>query len=350
VMMAAGGRHFLSSTSLAGPVVRGSALKGFGAGNIEVRGVTLRDASGYPRDPAAIDREAAALVAQSLAAGRDVLLHMLDASSTGLSGVTRETARALAAQAPGRIAIVVDACQLRATSERLREDLASGFMVMITGSKFAGGPPFAGALLLPPAMVERLQGEARAPAGLSAYSAHFDWPRSLRSSFAAELDQPINLGLGLRWEAALAAIEPYFALPEGLRTQVLTWFAGAVHRRVASRAHLRQVPAEPSRAKTIIPIETLTDAGKPAGVSALHAALAAARAPKGASSEFARACHLGQPISIGERVALGLCASMPLVLGIAARIKEGQRIEAAVAPVVEDLDCLFGKWDRLAGA
>lgn len=81
--------------------------------------------------------------------------------------------------------------------------------------------------------------------------------------------------------------------------QVLAWFAGAVHRRVASRLHQRQVSAEPSRAKTIMPIETLADAGKPAGIKALHAALAAARA-----------CHLGQPISIGEKAAPRLCSSM----------------------------------------
>ncbi len=77
--------------------------------------------------------------------------------------------------------------------------------------------------------------------------------------------------------------------------------SGAVHRRVASRLHPRQVSAEPSRAKTIMPIETLADAGKPAGIKALHAARA---------SQFARACHFGQPVSIGEKAALRLCSSM----------------------------------------
>ncbi len=195
-----------------------------------------------------------------------MLLHVLDASKTGLSGVTRETAQALAKQARGRIAVVVDACQLRCQPAQVQEDLESGFMVMVSGSKFAGGPPFAGALLLSPSTLERLeQSKARLPEGLSAYSARFDWPEVLRESFAADLDAPVNLGLGLRWEAALAAIEPYFALPEALRLQILTWFAGSVHRRVTARPHLRQVSAEPSRAKTIIPIEVrgrCRDAGR----------------------------------------------------------------------------------------
>lgn len=349
VMMAAAGRHFLPSASLGGLVAAGAPLQGFDRRPIETQGIAIRDEAGYPRDPEAIDREAASLVAQALAAGRDVLLHVLDASKTGLSGVTRETARALARQARGRIMIVVDACQLRCQPAQLQQDLESGFMVMVTGSKFAGGPPFAGALLLSPSTIERLQGRARAPAGLSAYSARFDWPEPLRSGFAAELESSVNLGLGLRWEAALAAIEPYFALPEALRMQVLTWFAGAVHRRVTARPHLRQVAAEPSRAKTIIPIETLGPAATPAGAAALHAALAAPQAPSGAPAKLAPACHLGQPVPIGERAALRICASMPMVLDIAARFMEGQKIQAAVAPVVDDLDILFEKWDRLVG-
>lgn len=348
VMMAAAGRHFLDSSCLGGAVASGVLLEGFDR-PIETQAIAIRDASGYPRDPAAIDREAASLVAQALAAGRDVLLHVLDASQTGLSGVTRETARALAAQARGRLAIVVDACQLRCPPARLWDDLGAGFMVMISGSKFAGGPPFAGALLLPPALVERLQGKARAASGLAAYSARFDWPESLRDSFAADLDTAVNLGLGLRWEAALAAIEPFFSLPEALRMQILSWFAGAVHRYVAARSHLRQIAAEPSRAKTIIPIETLGDAATPTGAAALYAALAAPIAPPRASQAPSRACHLGQPVAIGDKTALRLCASMPLVLDIAARIMEGQRIESTVAPVVDDLDVLFEKWDRLAG-
>lgn len=350
VIMAAAGRHFLASSCLGGAVGSGMPLKGFDRQPIETHKIALRDAAGYPRDPAAIDREAAWRVAQALAAGRDVLLHVLDASKTGLSGVTRETARALAAQARGRIAIIVDACQLRCPPQRLWDDLGAGFMVMLTGSKFAGGPPFAGALLLPPAMVEQLQGAARAPQGLGAYSARFDWPEVLRGGFAGDLDAAVNLGLGLRWEAALAAIEPFFSLPEALRTEILGWFAGAVHRLVAARPHLRQVAAEPSRAKTIMPIETLGNAGRPANIGALHAALAAPQAPAGGAARLARACHLGAPVPIGDKTALRLCASMPMVLDIAARIMEGQRIESAVAPVVDDLNILFEKWDALAGA
>ncbi len=345
VITAAEGRHFLASSSLGGSVTPGAALRGFAG--IEVESIPIRDETGYPLDPEAIDREAATLVAQALEAGRDVLLHVLDSSKTGLGGVTRETARELVKQARGRIAIVVDACQLRCQPAQLQQDLESGFMVMITGSKFAGGPPFAGALMLSPSTVERLE-TTMAPSGLSAYSARFDWPERLRENFAVDLAQPVNLGLGLRWEAALAAIEPYFALPDALRQQILTWFAGTVHRRVSARPHLKQISAEPSRSKTITPIETLGQAGTPSGAAALYAILAAPQAPMGAPDRLAKACHLGQPVPVGDRAALRLCASMPMVLDVAARIMEGQTIESAVTPVLDDLDLVFEKWDWLA--
>ncbi|HEY1736754.1 MAG TPA: hypothetical protein VGG12_08910 [Methylovirgula sp.] len=347
VMTAAEGRHFLPSSALGGAVANGAALHGFDGREIEVKSIAIRDEDGHRREAEAIDRDAATLVVQALEAGRDVLLHVLDASKTGLTGITRETARELARQARGRIAIVVDACQLRCQPAQLQQDLESGFMVMITGSKFAGGPPFTGALMLSPSTVERLE-NATAPSGLSAYSARFDWPECLRENFAADLDQPMNMGVGLRWEAALAAIEPYFALPEGLRQQILTWFSGTVHRRVSARPHLKQISGEPSRAKTIIPIETLGQAGTPSGAAALYAILAAPRAPMGAPDRLAKACHLGQPVCVGARVALRLCASMPMVLDVAARIMEGQAIDSAVTPVVNDLDLVFEKWDWLA--
>lgn len=350
VMLAAAGRHFLPSASLGGEFTVGKPLAGFGLANIETKGIAIRDALGFPRDAADIDREAATLVAQALASGRDVLLHVLDASKTGLAGVTRETACELAKQARGRITVVVDACQLRCDPEQLQKDLESGFMVTITGSKFAGGPPFAGALLLSPSTVEKLLNKNGMPAGLSTFSARLDWPDMLRLDFAKDLETPVNLGLGLRWEAALAVIEPYFDLQEALRRQILTWFAGSVHRRVTARPHLRLVPAAPSRSKTIIPIETDGKHATPAGAAALYAALAEPHAPAGAPLKLAKACHVGQPVPIGERAALRICASMPMVLDIAERIMQGERIDDAVAPVLESLDFLFEKWDWLAKA
>jgi hypothetical protein len=348
VMRAAAGTHFLETSSLAGPVVRGAALKGFAAADISVRGIAIRDASGTPRNAADVDRDAAAEVAAMLASGRDVLLHVLDRSKTDLRGLRRETAAKLAGMARGRVLVVVDACQLRASSAQLRADLEAGFMVMITGSKFAGGPPFAGALLVPPCIVDRLRECGATPAGLEAYSAALDWPPALRKTFGDDLDVVANLGLGLRWEAALANIEPYFSVLADLRLHILDWFARSVKSRIAERRHLYLAAPDQRDPGTIFPVVTRGRMATPAGAGALYRALAETNAPAGAPIALARACHVGQPVPIGHEAALRICASMPLVLDIARRIAEGQTIDDAFAPTAADLDLLFAKWDWLA--
>jgi hypothetical protein len=347
VMKAAAGAHFLDTSSLAGAVVRDQRLEGFAAADIVVEGIGIRDAQGVPRTAADIDREAAARVASALAAGRDVLLHVLDTSKTGLSGLTREAARKLAGAAKGRVVVVVDACQLRAAPDCLRADLDAGFMVMITGSKFAGGPPFAGALLVPPALMGAMQGRGATPPGLEAYSAALDWPPALRQTFGADLNATANLGLGLRWEAALALIEPYFTVLADLRLHILDWFARTVEERIAMRPHLRLALGAPSGVATIFPIVSRGRSATPDGAALLYRALSAPVAPSGAPAAFARSCHVGQPVQIGGEAALRICASMPLVLDIARRIAEGETIEDAFAPAAADLDILFVKWDWL---
>lgn len=342
VMKAATGRHFLASSSLGGAVEAGAFLQGFDASDVEVEAIPIRDACGELRPSDDIDAEATACVERALAGGRDVLLHVLDTSKTGLAGVTRQRARALAAQGNGRVSVVVDACQLRCSPEHLRADLQAGFMVIITGSKFAGGPPYAGALLLPPGLAKGLNERRSVPAGLAAYSALLDWPATLRRNFTSALDKPFNLGLGLRWEAALATIEPFFVLPESVRTHICAWFAAAVQRQIAARPHLRL--AASSADATIFPVVT-RGAATQAGAAALYVALATADA--GMPAELSRPCHVGQPVAIGGESALRICASMPLVLDIAAHMAEGRTIESA--PVGGDLDLLFRKWDRLAG-
>ncbi|MGP0059765.1 MAG: hypothetical protein ACLPID_10810 [Beijerinckiaceae bacterium] len=347
VMQAAAGTHFLDTSSLAGSVVRDQALQGFAAADIRVEGIAIRDVQGAPRAPADIDHEAAARVAYALASGRDVLLHVMDTSKTGLNGVTREVARRLAGAAKGRVLVAVDACQLRASPARLRADLEAGFMVMITGSKFAGGPPFAGALLVPQVLMRSLQGRGTTPEGLDAYSASLDWPSALRKTFGADLGVVANLGLGLRWEAALALLEPYFAVLADLRLHILDWFAAAVESRIAARPHLRLAQGLPQDVPTIFPVISRGRSATPEGAALLYKGLSAPMAPSGAPAALARACHVGQPVPIGDETALRICASMPLVLDIARRIAEGETIEDAFAPATAYLDLLFCKWDWL---
>ncbi len=232
VPAAAAGAHFLSRASLGGPVAKGVRLAGWEDAEIALETVEIRSACGALRPQTDVDAEAARKVGRAVAGGAFALLHVLDASKTGRTGVSRAAAAEILARHPGRVLVVVDACQLRCAAADVRRDLEQGFAVMVTGSKFAGGPAFCGALLLPQALADRLGGAGPAGAALAPYSAVLDWPEPLRRPFAAGLTSAANLGLGLRWSAALAEIEAYEALPAARRAATLEAFDRAVRLRI----------------------------------------------------------------------------------------------------------------------
>ncbi len=113
VPRAAEGRHYSDLTALGGEAVAGTAVEGVDAGRIGTVTVFIRDAEGRRRDAAEIDADVIAATEAALRADRDVLLHVLDRSKTGLSGVSRAAARHAAELAPGRVHVIVDACQFR---------------------------------------------------------------------------------------------------------------------------------------------------------------------------------------------------------------------------------------------
>jgi hypothetical protein len=328
VPAAADGRHFLGRASLGGLVTQGERLAGWRDAPIRVETLEIRSDWGAPRARSEVDAEAASRVEAAVARGAFVLLHVLDASKTGRPGVGRAAAKAILDRHPARVLVVVDACQLRCPAEAIRADLEDGFAVMITGSKFAGGPAFCGALLLPKAIVERAAAAPAAASPLAAYSALLDWPARLRPAFAPGLVSPANLGLGLRWSAALAEIEAFHAISPTLRDDLLDRFDRAVRDRVATDRGLalldpRHGPAAPG----LIPVNH-ADGSDP------RRAYLALQTP-GRSGE--RPCHLGQPVALGPMTALRVCASMPMIARAA---------EQGFASLEADLDELFASWSR----
>ena len=330
VPAAAAGAHFLGRASLGGAVVKASRLAGWEDAKLALETVEIRSPCGALRAQADVDQEAALKVERAVADGAFALLHVLDASKTGRSGVSRVAAAQILARYPDRVLVVVDACQLRCAAADIRRDLEQGFAVMLTGSKFAGGPAFCGALMLPAALAERLAHAQPAGAPLSPYSAALDWPSALRRAFATGLDHAANLGLGLRWSAALAEIEAYEAIPAAWRAAMLGDFDRAVSAHIDADPGLvlADRAAQPA-AVGLIPI-LHADGGDPRTVYEALANGAGRRRP----------CHLGQPVAVGAAFALRVCASMPMITDAA---------EHGFAAVEADLDEVFESWARLRG-
>lgn len=345
VPLAAEGRHFLGSAPFAAEVSRGEILPGLSARDAEVEAIAIRERDGEALAAAAIDGEVAASTEAAIRRGRSVLIHVLDCSKTGRAGPRRATARALLERHGDRVLVVVDSCQLRCSPEQVRSDLDAGFMVMVTGSKFAGGPPFAGAVLLPPSMVARMRLTAL-PAGLFVYSAAADWPARLRDGIDG-FAMAANIGLGLRWEAALAELEALAALDRALVDRVVASFAAVVRQHVSSCASFElldqaETAAEPGR-RTIFPIITRAASGTAASAEFLHRALRTPL-PSEQTDSGGRIYHVGQPVTVGHRSALRVCLSAPHIIAVGERVREGHAFHDAFAPLAADLNALFLKW------
>ena len=118
--------------------------------SIEINAVeiALRTTDGVPVPSDELD--AAYAIAESRVRGRAVVC-LTYGSKTGL----------IAPRSPPASAdVIVDACQARIDPARVAEYLRQGWPVIVSGSKFIGGPPFSGAVLFPVARRRCLRRQA----------------------------------------------------------------------------------------------------------------------------------------------------------------------------------------------
>ena len=168
--------------------------------------MALRDAAGEPRPAEAVSLDF--VTAARTAPGRSVVV-LTHGTKTGLVAPL---------YAPCGADVIVDACQARLSVRSLRHYLARGWPVAVTGSKFFGGPAFSGALLIPSAR----------------------WSRSASLSQGALNCSDVNIGMMLRWEAALGAMGA-FAAGGPARALHVQECAASVSGRLAAREHLTQL-------------------------------------------------------------------------------------------------------------
>lgn len=210
-------RRYAATSPHGAAAVVGDPLAGApGAGLVAI---PLREADGSLRDAEVVDAAFEAAVGKAVKARGAVLLILLDVSKTGLVAPSADCAIRLKRRYGGALTVMVDACQFRLSTESLGGYLGQGFLVAITGSKFVGGPPFCGALIAPDSELERLRATPLTPA-LGDYSARGDWPAGFVSRQV--LPDAQNLGLLLRWEAALFELAAFRAVPDEALRAALT--------------------------------------------------------------------------------------------------------------------------------
>jgi hypothetical protein len=309
------GCHFSSGTAQGGAVIEGERIAGFAEDTVRME-IPLRDQRGRLRPGGAVDQEVIAVVEQSVASGKSVVLHVLDRSKLGSRCPSSDCLREVQSRWGGCVQVVVDACQMRLGRRKLQSYLDQNCMVLITGSKFFTGPPLSGALLIPASASAMMKKAAMVPAGLELYTNRNDWPVSWHG-VRSKLPARPNLGQLLRWVAAVEEMRAFFGVPESYRSLALQEFSGIIPRLIAERPNLHllppfeQAPADgfddEMAARTIFPF-FISHRGKLLSVEAcgriyralnrdvsnLLRASATARQRKAA----ARPCHIGQPVGM----------------------------------------------------
>jgi len=325
---ALGGRHFSAATASSlnagkGERIAGHAIAGIGH-------VAIRNAGGAARELAEIDADVRRQAHAAMRAGRQVLLVATDLSKTGCIAPSPQCAMQLQRESGGQLQVLIDACQWRISRAGLRAYLEQGFMVAITGSKFASGPSFSGVLLLPAGLRQLLHAQ-ELTAAVHSYSIREDWPEYYP---AAQALQPgFNFGLLLRWEVALHELRAFYAIPEARISNFMRRFAARVQQRLhedpcfealdttgLDRQALGHIPVWDDTPSIMAFVIYRT--GKDGGRKPLSAAETRQIYERLQDRQYPRTSpylfQLGQPVACGERngaplTALRLCASARLV-------------------------------------
>ncbi|AHY52902.1 hypothetical protein BJS_00275 [Bradyrhizobium japonicum SEMIA 5079] len=324
------GHHFSSMTASGLAVRKDGAVAGLAGASVTLP--LLRDGPGIAMRA---DTDAAVLEAieATIAQGAPVLLQIMDSSKLGWRAPSVACLDEIARRWPRKVQVVVDACQARLGRRRLRSYLDRGYMVLITGSKFFGGPAFSGALLVPKGFsrsLDRIEGIAP---GFFDYAGRCDWPVAW-TALRARFERRPNFGQWLRWEAALAEIGSYYAVPGAFRVRALAELAAGIDSMIALSPSLQPVPTaiekiagddEEFAHATIFPFMLLRD-GKPVSMAetgAVHRALRRDMndeiSGSSADREVAvRRSLIGQPVRLerqddAPQAALRLCVGARLV-------------------------------------
>lgn len=221
--LAAACRYFDPLAPAGRATTHGAAVDEDLARRVSVHEVLIRGAAGDARAVEDIDDEIAAVVRRRLAQGERVLLHVTAHSKTGAHAPSLGLVQRLRKEFPERLDVVVDSAQGRFSRRGLIQIIQAGYMVIVTGSKFFGGPAFAGALLVP----ESCRFDRKRASSLSPGYGDFLTPSQLPTSWnawRASLPDDANIGLLLRWHASLAEVRNYYATPSRLRLAVLRAF------------------------------------------------------------------------------------------------------------------------------
>jgi hypothetical protein len=338
-LLSAQGRYFATETALVERLEKGAAVAGLE--DTYVTDIAVRGDDGQPKDSGDIGETIAKATRAAHVQQRHPLAHIVHGSKTALVLPTLATVDALQQQFGDMLSFVVDACQARISTTSLKAYLNRGAIVLMTGSKFIGGPPFSGFALVPHGWAT----QKPLPIGFSHIFRRGEWPKDW--SGCETLISDANLGLLLRLEAALFALDRFVALSAERREQVITRFASSAQK-CADTLGARLIRSNANGADQLLENATLATLD----LSVLPCQPDFAIAQRWQRVLAARGIRVGQPVKCVRLPdgrwggTLRLSLSMPLIVAFAkldgdaiyAKLDQDmQRIISVLAPATRSI-------------
>lgn len=254
---AAHGRYFSVKTPLGIDSEIGQPIDGFDQNNISFKNIKARNIDGSLYKNSIIEEKILNEIEDALTKGFRPIVHIIHRSKTGLIIPSFDFILKLSENYGDEIDLVVDACQGRISIYMINQYLSYNAAVLITGSKFYSCPPFAGALLLPEGITKRVKSKNKLPNGLSEFFTQNEFPENWLP-VTGSLSQKANLGLLLRWKAAIFEMNKVFKIPNNRIEFVIRAFQSATKKMInqSNYIHLLDIATVTSAHKVPFPTKS----------------------------------------------------------------------------------------------
>ncbi|MBC76073.1 MAG: hypothetical protein CME64_08660 [Halobacteriovoraceae bacterium] len=315
--LAAGLNHFSGRAPIGHDLKKGENVVDDSNLDVIVQSFHTRDEQTNVINSKASEQKLYDKVKEQVEDDRVVVFHYVHASKTGVCIPSYDMAMKIKKDFGDKVVMIVDAAQMRLRSDSVEQYLELGMNVIVTGSKFIGGAPFSGALLLNEHDTKTLiESKMELPSEYDQYFDEFGINEIFKRSPSSKTWS--NWGLYMRWEVALHEMKQFDSIPVEFSNLFILKWGKRVEKMIESgkfkvnilkeSALLPSDDSSLSQANSIIPFEIeTTPAFSQDQLKKIHAAMTVKRFPEDI------VCEIGQPVQISTgdkkrfalRVALG---------------------------------------------
>ena len=315
--LATGLKHFSERAPQGHRLVKDIPVSNFDNLEINVKSFFTRDDKSNVYNSPESENKIYDMLKDEVAKNKIVVFHYVHASKTGVCIPSYNMAKKIKEDFGDKVIMVVDAAQMRLRTDSVEQYLEMGMNIIVTGSKFIGGAPFSGALLVNENDSKSfVDTEMNLPIEFDQYFDQFGISQLVKRE--KNKIEWSNWGLFMRWEVALHEMKQFDRIPLEFANRFIYEWGQRVEKIIESEkikvnilkesALLPSDESSLSHANSIVPFEIVTTPELTlAQLKSIHAKMTVKR------TRDDIICEIGQPVQISTgdnkryalRVALG---------------------------------------------